>query len=147
MKKFTINSNIKAGIPTVNGNVYSREVLEKIVEDFNNKVKKMNEEGKPLRGGWLDREHIGRSPEETFFNVHGIVVEEGTLKAVIVLDENIKSVIEEAVGGDNVSAQPIMQVPMEQKLGGPIDKIDGIKAIMLTTEEKRKHDGNKFIQD
>ena len=142
-----INTNIKAGVPTVNGNVYKLEMLEKLAEDFNGKIKKMNEEGKQLRGGWLDRDNIGKSPEETFFDVHGIMVEDGVLKAVIALDDDIKNTIKEAVGGDGTSAQPVMQVPMDQKLGGPIDKIDGIRSIMLTTEKECEHDGNKFIQD
>jgi hypothetical protein len=145
---FTINTSIKADVPTVNGNIYKLEMLEKLASDFNKRIKKMNEEGRQLRGGWLDRDNIGKSPEKTFFDVQGIMVEEGILKAVIKLDEDVEHTIKEAIDKDEkISAQPIIQVPMDQKLGGPIDKIDGIKAIMLTTEKEHKHNGNKFIQD
>jgi hypothetical protein len=133
-KRLNLSTEIKADVPTSTGRVYPRKLLEKVASDFNQKITEMKESGTPLRGGWLDRDNIGKSPDP-FFDVEEVSIEGGELRAHISVTEENMGAIKESLADGKLVVRPVIQVPLDQPMDGEIKKIDGIKSITLARSD------------
>src|SRR5690554_2710395 len=60
--KMIVGTQIIADRPTIRGNIYPREVLDKVIEDFNIEAKH-----KKIKGSILNRTHIEKNGEYTHY--------------------------------------------------------------------------------
>jgi hypothetical protein len=104
--KLVITTGITVNAPTINGNVYPREVVEQAIESFNKKARKT-----PVIGGILDRVHIQRVNEEVIQTHELFINDSGLLCARIeILDteagNKLKNVLKEGIIG-----RPLLSIP------------------------------------
>lgn len=103
-----IASGIIADHPTVNGNIYTREALEKAIRDFNMRAK-----NNPVKGSILDRVNIQKVGDVTHEVNELFLNESGMLCAEInVLDSNLKQRITDKTSiGCSIAARPVISIP------------------------------------
>lgn len=104
-----VGTQIIADRPTIRGNIYPREVLDKVIEDFNIEAKH-----KKIKGSILNRTHIEKNGEYTHYVKSLFINDSGVLCADIeFLNTEAGSRVQENIKKNNaeIVARPVMSIP------------------------------------
>jgi len=106
--KLTLATKIIADIPTSNGCLYTRDVLEGVIKQFNIRAHK-----RPVLGSELKPDDISHLGEPAFVTHRLFINESGAVCADIeILDNESGKSLQNKIGANsNVIARPIMCVP------------------------------------
>ena len=103
-----ITTGITVDVPTTNGNIYPRAVVEDVIESFNKKAR-----NGAVPGGILNRMHIQQVSDEAIRTRELFINESGVICAKVdIADTEIgRKLMKEVEDGNGIVGRPLMSMP------------------------------------